>query len=262
MHAAVTRKAGTPSPAVTARAAVSIDAGSGQVLYQKNPQQVRSLASLTKLMTALVFLDHNPDWSKTITMERDDNVGGATVDLRPGEQVSVRDLFAAMLIGSKNNAVLALVRASGLSQVDFVAEMNERAAALKLSQTRFVEPTGLDARNVSTALDYARLSQAALQKNEIRWFTSLPMYRFQTRNTGRLIDVHNTNRLVRGRYFLQGGKTGFTDEAGYCLVTYLKNQPRGRAEVINVVMGDSRYQFIFDDTSRLADWVFASHVWY
>lgn len=251
----------TGQPGLSARSAVSIDAQTGEILYQKDATTQRSMASLTKMMTALVFLEHNPGWQKEVTMAGSDNVGGATADLRAGEILSVRDLFATMLVGSRNNAAMALVRASGLSTGQFVAAMNDKAAQLGLSQTNFEEPTGLNAGNMTSALDYAKLSQKALQKSEIRWFSSLPMYGFSTKNTRRALAVNNTNKLVRGARPLIGGKTGFTYEAGYCLMTWMKESTGRSGEIINVVLNDSRFAETFSDTERLSDWVFDAYSW-
>lgn len=251
----------TGQPGLNANSAVSIDAQTGEILFQKDATTQRSMASLTKMMTALVFLEHNPGWQKEVTMAGSDNVGGATADLRAGEIVSVRDLFATMLVGSRNNAVMALVRASGLSTGQFVAAMNEKATQLGLTQTHFEEPTGLNAGNMTSALDYARLSQKALQKSEIRWFSSLPMYGFSTRNTHRALAVNNTNKMVRGARPSIGGKTGFTYEAGYCLMTWLREEPGRSGEIISVVLGDPNYAGIFSDTERLSDWVFDAYRW-
>lgn len=251
----------TGQPGITARAAVTIDAQTGEVLYQREATRQHSMASLTKIMTALVFLEHNPGWQKTVTMANSDNVGGATVNLNPGDVVTVRDLFATMLVGSKNNAVKALVRASGLSERDFVAAMNDKAKQLGLKQTHFEEPTGLNAGNITSALDYARLSRKALEKTEIRWFSSLPMYGFSTKNSHRALAINNTNKLVRGSRPLIGGKTGFTYEAGYCLMTWQKKEAGRSAEVINVVLGDPRYADTFNDTTRISNWVFSAYRW-
>lgn len=247
--------------ALSARAAVTIDAQTGDILYQKDAHHQHSMASLTKIMTALVFLEHNPGWQKSVTMAAADNVGGAMINLRAGEVVTIRDLFATMLVGSRNNAVKALVRASGLSERDFVAAMNNKAKQLGLEQTHFEEPTGLSAGNMTSALDYARLSRKALEKSEIRWFSSLPMYGFSTKNTRRALAVSNTNKLVRGARPLIGGKTGFTYEAGYCLMTWQKKAAGRSAEVINVVLGDPTYAGTFADTNRLSDWVFSAYRW-
>lgn len=251
----------TGQPGLSARAAVSIDAQTGEVLYQKDATRQHSMASLTKMMTALVFLEHNPGWQKGVTMAGSDNVGGATVGLNPGEVVSVRDLFATMLVGSRNNAAMALVRASGLSTGQFVAAMNDKAAQLGLAQTHFEEPTGLSAGNMTSALDYAKLSRKALEHSEIRWFSSLPLYGFSTKNTHRALSVNNTNKMVRGPRPSIGGKTGFTYEAGYCLMTWLKEEPGRSGEIISVVLGDPNYASIFSDTERLTDWVFDAYQW-
>jgi serine-type D-Ala-D-Ala endopeptidase (penicillin-binding protein 7) len=258
----IVRRNESQFPGLSASSALVVDAKTGIILYQKNAGTPRSIASLTKMMTAYVFLQNNPGWEKEVMITAADNVGGAAMDWRPGEVVTVRDLFYATLVGSRNNAAKALVRATGLGEAKFVAQMNERAADWGLTQTRFVEPTGLSAANVGSARDYVRLSNRVLQRPEIMQATSLPAYNVTTRNTGRVLGVRNTNRLTEtGRYYLTGGKTGFTYEAGYCLMTRLRPERDSRNEIITLVMGDTGYANLFTNTEALANWVYGTFVW-
>lgn len=246
----------------SAGSVLAIDARAGTVLYQQDAGVKRSLASLTKLMTAQVFLNNNPGWDKEVMYLGSDNVGGASVDLRPGEVASVRDLFWTMLVGSKNNATKALVRSTGLSDSEFVAKMNAQAAEWGLTQTWFVEPTGLSAHNVTSARDYARLSQRVLQSPEVVQASTSANYTLRTKNTGRIISIRNTNRLAESsRYYLTGGKTGFTYEAGYCLMTRLRPEQNPGSEIIIVIMGDSGYSNLFNHTEMLSEWVYRTFNW-
>lgn len=258
----IVRRNDSLAPELSAAAALVVDARTGILLYQKNAGSWRSIASLTKMMTAAVFLQHNPGWDKEIMMTAADNVGGASLDWRPGEIVNVRDLFYATLVGSKNNAAKALVRSTGLSEAEFVGKMNAQAAAWGLTQTRFVEPTGLSADNISSARDYIRLGNRALQRPEIMQATTAPAYNIATKNTRRVIGLRNTNRLTQsGRYYLTGGKTGFTYEAGYCLLTRLRPDKNSTNDIITLVMGDTGYGNLFSNTEALANWVYDTFTW-
>jgi len=258
----ITRLSDADFTEFSAGSILAIDAKTGTVLYQKDAGIKRPLASLTKLMTAQVFLNNNPGWDKEVMFLGSDNVGGAAIDLRPGEVVSVRDLFWTMLVGSKNNATKALVRSTGLAEADFIAKMNAQAAEWGLTQTWFVEPTGLSAENVTSARDYARLSQRVLQSPEVMQASTSAHYTLRTKNTGRFLSVRNTNRLTEGsRYYLTGGKTGFTYEAGYCLMTRLRPAPSSAAEIINVIMNDGGYSNLFSHTEILSDWVYRTFKW-
>ncbi|MFC1721579.1 D-alanyl-D-alanine carboxypeptidase family protein [Patescibacteria group bacterium] len=258
----VIRQSDSEFPGLSSAAAVAIDAKTGTVLYQKNANDQRSIASLTKLMTAQVFLDNNPGWEKQVMIMASDNVGGASIDLRAGEIITVKDLFWTMLVGSKNNAVKALVRSTGFSEVDFVAQMNKQAAAWGLTQTGFTEPTGLSADNVSSARDYARLSQRVLQRPEVMQASASANYTVQTLNTNRVIGVRNTNRLTEGsRYYISGGKTGFTYEAGYCLMTRFRPNTSSSAEIITVLLGDTVYGRLFSNTEAVGNWVYNTFSW-
>ena len=258
----IVRRHDSQPPELSAATALVVDARTGILLYQKNAGTKRSLASLTKMMTAAVFLQHNPGWDKEIMMAAADNVGGASLDWRSGEIIKVRDLFYATLVGSKNNAAKALVRSTGLSEAEFVGKMNAQAAAWGLTQTRFVEPTGLSADNISSARDFIRLGNRALQRPEIMQATTLPAYNVVTANTRRVIGLRNTNRLAQsGRYYLTGGKTGFTYEAGYCLLTRLRPSKNSHNDIITLVMGDTGYGNIFSNTEALANWVYGTFTW-
>jgi D-alanyl-D-alanine carboxypeptidase len=129
---------------LTVKSALVLEKRTGNVVFEKSAGEVRPIASLTKLMTALVFLEYNPGWDKIVTLEKTDFVGGATLWLKKGDKVRVKDLFYAMLAGSKNNAAEALVRSTGLKREKFIELMNEKAQNWSLSNTIFYDTTGLD----------------------------------------------------------------------------------------------------------------------
>jgi len=221
--------------AMTAAAALVIDKQNNHVLFSKNAEEQRSIASLTKLMTALIFLENNPGWDVVVTMQESDFVGGASLWVPVGTQITVRDLFYSMMIGSKNNAVMALVRATGLTNEQFVAKMNQKAARLGLEKTNFTEPTGLSEKNVSTAFEISKLARLAFANPIIYNATTTKSYSVKPINSELTYPVINTSQKVLERDLdITGSKTGYTHEAGYCLVTQAKNFGR---ELIALVLG-------------------------
>jgi hypothetical protein len=220
--------------ALTARSAIVIDDKTGDVLFAKNGDIKQSIASITKIITALVFLDKNPGWKKIIEIKEEDNVGGASLNVDAGDSLTIRDLFFATLVGSKNNAAMALARSTGLSAEDFVKAMNEKAADIGTDNTTFVEPTGLDCRNVSTAEDLAKIMRQAFRSLTMLQATTVKSYAVKILNKNKKVTVANTNKLLATDLYITGGKTGHTDEAGYCLGT--KARVNGR-DVLAVVLG-------------------------
>ncbi len=189
-----------------------------------NADTILPPASLTKLMTALVLLDASPNWQKTITITQDQLdypkslVGEDTtseVDLKVGDKLSFYDLWLAMLIASSNQATIALVDNSGLTRVEFVTAMNQKAKDLGLEKTLWFEMTGLDAHNVTTAKEMAVIGQTAFAKSDIAAPSAVKDY------TAQIVDINGQNRLVKiidRNYSLhtfnpQAVKTGFLVEA-------------------------------------------------
>lgn len=241
------RRARRPPPGgVYARNAILIDPSTGEVLFAKNSDRSVPIASLTKLMTALVFLEQKPALDGEVEVTPVELKGGGHTQLRRGERVALGDLLHMSLMSSDNVATRVLARESGLSGDEFVARMNRKAIELGLTSSRFVEFTGLDERNVSSASDIARLLHAAANDPLIQEITTTRQYQFAT---GRRVHaVYNTNRLLYGRYEVMGGKTGFILEAGYCFATWIRTQGR---DLIAVVLGAPTNATRFADTVRL-----------
>ncbi len=244
---------------ITAQAAAVMDKETSLVLWQKNADQVRSLASITKLMTVLVFLDHNPGWDQVISMEQQDETSEIQPNILRGESVTVRDLFNVTLVASDNNTAKALARSTGLSQEEFVKEMNNKALALKMSQSHFVEPTGLDAGNQATALDVLKMAQAAFAKSEIQKAVIQKNYSLVTQG-GRSQKVVSTNNLLRSYLDIKAGKTGYIEAAGYCLVVEVANDDE--QEILTVVLGSTAHENRFQDAKILSGWVFENYEWF
>jgi len=235
-----------PPGGVWARNAVLIDSETGEVLFEKDASRAVPIASLSKLMTVLVFLEQNPDMDRLAEVTRAELNGAGRTQLRNHERVSLRDLLHMALMCSDNVATRVLVRESSLAPDEFLARMNQRAAEMGLAGTRFVEFTGLDERNVSTAADCAHLLRTAATNPVIQDVMTTRTYEF--RSASRPHVIANTNRLLFGRYEVRGGKTGFIVEAGYCLATWIHSQGR---DLIAVVLGAPTPATRFADVVRL-----------
>ena len=232
--------------------ALTVDLSNDQIIYSKNINEPRPIASITKLMTALVWLDQNIDWDNHYTMPADYsylNTIGAKLYVKEGEVLTIKDLFFSMLVGSANNAALALADSTGLSQPEFVALMNAKADQLGMVNSTFTDPAGLDVGNISTAWDVLLLSKQAFRFFEILQGTTSRNYTFSTINTNQPHSIKTTNQLVDSDLYLTGSKTGYLDEAGYCLVVKARNTQN--QEIISLVLGNPSWQDRFDEVEHL-----------
>ncbi|MFH2136433.1 MAG: serine hydrolase [Patescibacteria group bacterium] len=247
----------------TSKSALVFDEGTGTVLFAKNPQEKIPLASLTKLMTVLVFLDKEPNWDKKIRLTRADDREGGIVYARSPEEVTVKDLFNMALVGSVNNAAIALARSTGLEQKDFVAEMNKKAETLGLKNTTFADPTGLLPENQGTARDVAKLLSAALEREEVQAATLQKRYVFSPVNSEKIYYVKSTDELLWSflnddPYNFVGGKTGYIEESGYNLAVEVM---RGGHKIVAVVLGSGTAEDRFREIKGLVDWAFINYQW-
>jgi D-alanyl-D-alanine endopeptidase (penicillin-binding protein 7) len=243
-------------PDIRAEAAIIYNPANGKVLWQSNAQDQRSIASITKVMTAVVFLE-NPvsDMFAPQVVQTSDVRNASTTYLRAGYTVTADDLLHLMLIASDNGAARALARISPLGYDAFIARMTEKAKELGLTSTRYADPSGLDAGNVSSAYDLARLITYVSGDERISSIMRTPYY---TVNAGRhTIQIHSTNRLVmQGDIDVQAAKTGFISKAGYCLATLLR-LPQGGPQVAVVVLGAKSNNGRFGETRNLFNWLSA-----
>lgn len=247
---------------LTAPTAALIDTKSGEVLFSQGDDRLVPIASITKLMTALVLLDLKPDWNKRVAIEPGDNALEGIPYLKTGDALSVRDLFDVMLVGSANNAAMALSRSMGISREEFVERMNAKARELDLAHTRFADPTGYKPENASTALDVARLAAIALGHPEIRQaLTEKEIVVKTAAGFGRRVPATDEllqSFLNQGEFQIIGGKTGYTEEAGYTLVLRAK---KGKADVLGVVLGSRTSDDRFQDAKSLLFWGFKTFEW-
>lgn len=243
-----------PAPTINSKAAIAINEKTGEVLFAKNENDLLPLASLTKIMTATVFLDMKIPWDKVITYQAEDNAIGSTLYVSPGETMTVRDLYYSSLIGSANNATNALARSTGLSRQDFVQRMNDKAKEWGLTKTHFVDVTGLDPNNVTTVSEYAILAKNALKRFELLQGTMARAYSFTTINTQHYHLITNKNKLLYTSWYITGTKTGYLDEAGNCLMAKARKEKYSSPDVITVVLGSSSDNQRYQETEALINY--------
>ncbi len=242
-------------PSVNARAALVMDAQTGEVLYSKNSSLAVPIASITKVMTAVVTADARLDMSEEITLQQIDFAGAggknSSSTLRAGDTMNRAELLLFALMKSENPAAAALARTYPGGRSAFVAAMNAKARQLGMTSTRYAESTGLDPHNVSSARDLGILVSAASQYGLIRQFSTTPTYDF---NLGyRVLKSNNTNALVRnGGWNINLSKTGYINEAGRCVVMHTTVNSR---PAVVVLLGASTSQARTNDATNLLNWV-------
>jgi D-alanyl-D-alanine endopeptidase (penicillin-binding protein 7) len=236
-------------PDVRAAAAIVFDPATGQVLYEENSQDKRSIASITKVMTALVYLEDNPDLDQEILIERSDVFAASTTYLKSKDRVSARGLLHLLLIPSDNAAARALARTSHGGTAAFIERMNEKAVELGLQNTSFADPSGLNANNVSSAFDVSHLITFASSDERIASIMRTPTYTVATNR--RQIPIHST--MLAGDVEVMGGKTGFISKSGYCLASLLR-LPQGNPIAV-VVLGARSNTGRFWETRHLMTWL-------
>lgn len=239
---------------LTAKSVLVIDRQTKTVLWAKESGQRRSIASLTKLITALVFLETQPDWEQFIELTTSDFQAGDSRFLRKGEQFTVKDLFNIALISSDNVAVTTLVRSTNIPSAEFINQMNVKARILGMTNSEFIDPTGLSAKNQSTVTDLSKLANKAFADPLIQEALSLKKYSVQVKPKNTLRVIENTNKLLTGENtkFLYG-KTGSTEEAGYCLIS--EYETKNSNQVIIILLGSENDELRFSETKALAEWV-------
>jgi serine-type D-Ala-D-Ala endopeptidase (penicillin-binding protein 7) len=240
-------------PDVHAAAAIIYNPETNQVLWEENSQSQRSIASITKVMTATVFLESNPDLSQMVTVTRPDVFQASTTHLHANDKVTADDLLHLLLIASDNAAARALARISPVGSDGFIRRMNEKAEELGLQSTHYADPSGLLSENVSSAYDMARLITHASQDERISAIMRTSEYTVYSGK--RPITFHSTNHLLReGNVEVRAGKTGFISKAGYCLATVLR-LPQGNQDVAVVVFGARSNAGRFMESRNLFNWV-------
>lgn len=239
------------APALSARAAILMDAASGMVLYAKNATEQRPPASTTKVMSALLAYEFG-DMNDIVTISRNAaRTGGSRMGVREGERYTLADLVYGMLLPSGNDAAVAVAEHLSGSVEHFTKLMNLRAQQLGMHATTFTNPHGLpDPRHVTTALDLARLTRAALQHDAFLAMACARWHDVCTVDQTRQYRIASTNRLLWSFPYTEGGKTGTTSAAGRCLITVAAKG--GRRLIAVVLNAPDRWR----DSIALLEWGF------
>src|SRR5260370_751005 len=205
-------------PKIGASSVIVVDVHSGQVLYEKNPEQIRAPASTTKLLTGLIVAESG-DLDRAVTVAQVDTFAEPVkLNIKPGEIYQRIDLLRALLVKSPNDVARCLARDNAGSIEAFAERMNRRAAAVGATHSHFVNPNGLpDARQYSTARDLSTIARVAYANSTIRSIVCLPQLVFRFAN-GRTRELENTNKLLKRLPYCNGMKTGYTEAAGKCLI--------------------------------------------
>lgn len=251
---ATANPAGSELPDVKSAAAIAIDADTGAELFGKDADDVRPIASTTKIFVAMAVRKKGLDldgWTTINKVDAREAKGGARTRLDLGQTFRNRDLLRAMLMVSDNRAPTALGRAAGMDPDELVAAMNGIAKDLKLVRTKFTDPSGLHG-NVSTAREMAIALRRALEDDVLRGIMGDSYQEIRSKD-GYTIHYGTTNQpLVAKKWDVIGGKTGYTKPAGYCFINAARF---GEHEVITAFLGADGKQTRFADFNRVASWI-------
>lgn len=242
-------------PTLNSRAAIIMEKSTGTILFAKNENEKRKMASTTKIMTAIVVLENTSDLSKIVTVSKKAaGIGGSRLGLSADCQITVNDLLYALLLCSGNDAAIALAEFVGGSIEGFSDLMNQKALDLGLKNTHFVTPHGLDNdEHYTTAYELALLTKYALENETFSKIVSTKNYSVLINNSSKTIG--NTNELLGYLNGVYGVKTGFTNGANRCLVTACK---RGDLDVICVVLGADTKKLRSQDSIKLIEYAFSN----
>ena len=244
-----------------AKSAILIEASTGKILFEKNADEKLHPASMTKMMSMLLIIEAIEDgvisWDQIVTVsENASSMGGSQILLETGEKMSVRDLFKGVAIASGNDAVVALAETVAGNVSNFVSMMNKRAAQLGLTHTHFKNPHGLDdADHYSSSRDMSLIARELVKHEKVLEYTKV-YEDYLREDTDRKIWLVNTNRLVRFYDGVDGLKTGFTDDAGYCMTATAK---KDGMRIIAVVMGEETSKIRNQEVSEMLDYAFAQY---
>ena len=247
--------------AESAQSAILMEASTGEIIFEKNSHERREPASMTKMMSMLLILESIEkniiSWDEMVTVsENASSMGGSQILLETNEQMSVSDLFKGIAVASGNDAVVALAEKIAGTEEIFIDMMNKRAQELGLVDTNFKNVHGLhDTNHYSSAYDMAIIAKELVRYEKLFEYTSI-YEDYLRENTNRKIWLVNTNRLVRFYAGVDGLKTGYTKEAGYCLTATAK---KNNMRVIAITMGEPDSQTRNKEVSEMLDYVFAQY---
>lgn len=245
-------------------AAIILSPRNGKIFYSFKPDKVHPAASLTKLVQALTMLDRNPNWNKTVSIAKTDEVGGGRLRVNVGTKLPLRDLWYASLVSSANNAANSMTRNSGLGTSAFISAMNAKAKNLKAASSKFVDSSGISPKNVTTASDMAKIATIAFAEPLIVDASQRYNYTYKIPATGeeRVIKSTNLPFLLDDDVWLVGAKTGYLPEAKFNLAAQLRpvdanGKPDKQKEVLVVVLGAQSTSASFESAKRMAEWAWS-----
>jgi len=247
----------------TAQSAFVADIASGKVLYEKNPHRVLPVASLTKLVTAMVFLDTDPDLTRTVIVKEEDQDHESRQVYPDGEVLTLEDVLRSMLVGSVNTSANILARVTGGDA--FIDAMNTKVKDdMGLQSPVFVDPTGLDPKNQASAADVAAILSKALSYDKIREFSQLREVVVHSATSKKEYRVRSTNMLLSSYlnakpYGIVVAKTGSLPEAGFNMAQVTKNE-EGH-QIVAVELGSTDTFSRFQDIKALTTWAFDTYRW-
>lgn len=244
-----------------AKSAILVEASTGKILFEKNADEKLHPASMTKMMSMLLIIEAIENgiikWDQVVQVsENASSMGGSQILLETGEKMSVRDLFKGVAIASGNDAVVALAETVAGNVSNFVSMMNKRAQELGLTNTNFKNPHGLDdANHYSSSRDMMLIAMELVKHKEVLEYTKI-YEDYLREDTDRKIWLVNTNRLVRFYDGVDGLKTGYTEDAGYCMTATAE---KDGMRVIAVVMGEETSKIRNQEVSEMLDYAFAQY---
>ncbi|MBW6440439.1 D-alanyl-D-alanine carboxypeptidase [Patescibacteria group bacterium] len=245
---------------IDSSSAIAFDVGTDYILYSKDIKKKLPIASLTKIMTSIIVLENNNLDDVVVINQSALQTEGRKVGLLTGEKITVDNLLKIMLVSSNNIAAVALAEHTGGDVKNFVELMNQKAKVLGLDDTEFYNPTGLDEVNIniSTAYDVAQLVDYALEKSIIWEYSKTKSVTASSVDEKINHKVNNTNQLLGVMENVIGGKTGFTDMAGECLMI-IRADPRDENNRVITVVLNAQDRFM--QTQRLQNWVWENYKW-
>jgi D-alanyl-D-alanine carboxypeptidase (penicillin-binding protein 5/6) len=239
-----------PPPDVKGVSVVVVDANSGEVLYQRNPDEKRPVGSTQKLLTSLIVAEQGNLDKEVVIQPIDELAEPTTLQLKPGTSYTKETLLTALLVKSPNDVARALGRDTGGSLEDFANLMNRKASSLGMYSSHFVNPNGLPAEDqYSTAADMSKVARAAYANPILRTIMATKYLPFRYAD-GHVHMLRNTNQTMRENWFCTGMKTGYTNKSKHCLVS--SGSYNGK-EVITVILGSSKER-VFSDSARMLRW--------
>jgi len=241
-------------PEFSAQSIYAIDTGSGKILLQKEPEQKRPIASLSKLVTTLVILEKASIKDEIIVSKNAIDTLGEAGGLIQNEKISVESLIYAMMLESSNDAAMALAEKFNGQFIDF---MNQKVKNLGLKNTGFSDPSGLNPENISTAKDLVKIMKEVIKYPFLNYIMTTKETEISSADGSNKRKLTNINKLLDKYPEIIAGKTGYTEEAGECMIIALKS-PNGQGTILNVILGSKDR---LGEMEKLIEWERAAFVW-